>query len=122
VEKILIKKRRRIRLDPNNPYRTRDLIYTLLNRESELVIEVEQYDYVLRSLVAEDRQTIAVEENQALTRQLLDYMLNNAKGAKEAVAIYQDWRKGKITLIKECNNILVQEAVRRRFARNLKRI
>lgn len=94
----------------------------MLNRESELVIEVEQYDYVLRSLVAEDRQTIAVEENQALTRQLLDYMLNNAKGAKEAVAIYQDWRKGKITLIKECNNILVQEAVRRRFARNLKRI
>lgn len=122
MEKILLKKRRRIRLDPGNPYRTRDLVFSLIERESELVIEVEQYDYVLHSLVAQDKATVAGEENQAVMRQLIDYMLKRAKEVKEALEIYSNWRHGKITLIKDCNNILVKEAVRRRFARNLKRI
>jgi hypothetical protein len=122
VEKIIVKKRRRIRIDPNNPYRTRDIFYSLLERERELIIEVEQYDYVLHSLVAEDRKTIQVEEKWACARQLIDYMLKHVNEVGEAIEIYWDWLNGKITLINDCKSVLVKEAVRKRFARNLKKM
>lgn len=122
MAKTIFQKRRRIRIDPNNPYRTRDMIYYLVDQETNFSIEVEQYDYVLRSLVAEDKITTPELENQASARQLIEHMLRNARGTGEVMEIYHNWRKGKVPLICESKNILVKEAIRKRFARNLKKM
>jgi len=122
VVKIIFQKRRRIRIDANNPYKTRDMIFNLVDQGTKFNIEVEQYDYVMRSLVAEDKIKTPELESQATARQLIEYMLKNVRDTGEVIDIFYDWRKGKVPLICESKNVLVKEAIRRRFARNLKRM
>ncbi|MDD3073686.1 MAG: hypothetical protein PHS56_04550, partial [Eubacteriales bacterium] len=97
--KIIFQKRRRIRIDANNPYKTREMIFNLVDQGTKFNIEVEQYDYVMRSLVAEDKIITPELENQATARQLIEYMLKNVRDTGEVIDIYYDWRKGKVPLI-----------------------
>lgn len=122
MAKTILQKRRRFRIDPNNPYRTRDMIYHLVDQETKFSVEVEQNDYVLRSLVAKEKITTPELENQASARQLIEHMLKHARDTGEVIDIYHDWRQGKVPLIYESKNILVKEAIRKRFARNLKKM
>lgn len=122
MAKVIFKKRRRFRIDSGNPYRTREMIYRLMDQEDKFIVEVEQYDYVMRNVVAEDRIHTPELENQATARQLIEYMLKNVRDTGEVINIYYDWRKGKVPLICESKNVLVKEAIRKRFARNLKRM
>lgn len=120
---IIFQKKRRFRIEPNNPYRTRYMIYNLVGLQGEKCrIEVEQYDYALRSQVAEERNRTPEFESNATGRQLIEYMLENARDAGDVTSIYYDWRNGKVPLISENKNALVKEAIRRRFARNLKKM
>lgn len=120
---IIFQKKRRFRIEPNNPYRTRYMIYNLVGLEGDKCrIEVEQYDYALRSQVAEERNITPELESHATGRQLVEYMLENVKDAGDVTSIYYDWRRGKVPLISENKNVLVKEALRRRFARNLKKM
>lgn len=122
MAKIILHKRRRFRTDPSNPYRTREMIYTLAENNAKLYLEVEQYDYVLRSQVAEQRAVIPEPVSHVTARQLVEYMLKRAKGTEEVIAIWEDWKKGSLPLIGDTKNVLVQEAIRKRFARNLKKL
>lgn len=122
MAKVILKKRRRFRIDSGNPYRTREMIYRLMDQEDKFIVEVEQYDYVMRNVVAEDKIHTPELENQATARQLIEYMLKHVRDTGEVIDIYYDWRKGKVPLICESKNVLVKEAIRRRFARNLKRM
>lgn len=122
MAKEILKKRRRFRIDSGNPYRTREMIYHLMDQEDNFIVEVEQFDYVMRKVVAEDRIHTPELENQVTARQLIEYMLKNAGSTDDVIDIYYDWRKGKVPLIFETKNILVKEAIRRRFARNLKKM
>jgi hypothetical protein len=85
-------------------------------------IHVEQYDFVLRSQVAEERIDTPVFENQGTAKQLIEYMLENVKGVADVNEAFHAWRKGRVPLVNENKNVLVKEAIRRRFARNLKRM
>jgi len=120
---VIFQKKRRFRIDPTNPYRTRYMVYKLVELgEERYRIEVEQYDFVLRSQVAEERITTPELKNQATGRQLVEYMLENVKDAGDATTIFYDWQRGRVALICETKNVLVKEAIRRRFARNLKKL
>lgn len=119
---VKFQKKRRFRIDPNNPYRTRYMIYKLVGLDQgKYRIEVEQYDYVLRNQVAEERNVTPAIDNPVTGQQLIEYMLENAKDAGDVTSIYYDWSQGKIPLISENRNVLVKEAIRKRFARNLKK-
>ena len=74
---------------------------------------MEQYDFVLRSQVAEKDVTPAIE-NERSARQLIEYMLERARNLADAMEIFAQWRKGNIVLISENKNILVKEAIRKR--------
>ena len=123
MDKVLLQKKRRFRLDPNNPYRTRYMVYSLVDAgRGKYVIEVEQYDYVLRSQVAAEVFATPELSNPASGKQLVEYMLEHAKDKADIIDIYHEWRQGQIPLIREGRNVLVKEALRRRFARNLKKL
>lgn len=122
MSRTVLQKKRRFRIDPNNPYRTRFMIYSLVEDRGKYKILAEQFDYVLRSQVAEDRSSTPEIENQGSARQLLEYMLENVKSIHDIAETYQSWRKGKLSIVNETNNVLVKEAIRRRFARNLKKL
>jgi|SRR5690554_6252488 len=117
----LYQKKRRFRIDTNNPYRTRYMVYNLVAQGGRHIIEVNQYDYVLRSKVAEDRY-VTPEIEPGVGDQLMEHMLENAKSIGDVEIIYSQWRQGQLALINESKNVLVKEALRRRFARNLKKL
>lgn len=117
-----IEKKRRLRIDPGNPYRTRDLVYHLRKSGESYYIEVEQRDYVLHSQVAEIKGEPLELETEEVARQLIEYLLVKARSKKDAVRIYHDWRTGKVPRLRSTKDILVREAIQRRFSRNLKRI
>ncbi|MGI6364477.1 MAG: hypothetical protein ACOX2G_01835 [Bacillota bacterium] len=122
MTRVKFQKKRRFRIDPNNPYRTRYMVYRLVGLEQgNYRIEVVQYDYVLRNQVAEKRNVTPELDNPVTGQQLVEYMLENAREAGDVTSIYNDWRQGKIPLISENKNVLVKEAIRKRFARNLKK-
>jgi hypothetical protein len=98
------------------------MVYRLVGLEQgNYRIEVVQYDYVLRNQVAEKRNVTPELDNPVTGQQLVEYMLENAREAGDVTSIYNDWRQGKIPLISENKNVLVKEAIRKRFARNLKK-
>lgn len=120
---IIFQKKRNFRTDPSNPYKTRYMIYNLIDiGGSKCCIEVEQCDYVLRNKVAEEKITTPDMDNPRTGRQLIEYMLKSVKDAGDVTSVYYDWRRGKVPLISENKNVLVKEAIRRRFARNLKKM
>jgi len=85
-------------------------------------IEVQQEDYVLRSKVAEGKTTTPEMENQRSARQLMEYLLEHVRSLNEVVSTCNQWSRGSVPLIDERSNQLVKEAIRRRFARNLKKM
>ncbi|HOB34168.1 MAG: hypothetical protein GX090_06620 [Firmicutes bacterium] len=120
---VVLQKKRRFRIDPSNPYRTRYMVYQLLETEKgKYCIGVEQYDFVLRSQVAEKKDVTPAIENERSARQLIEYMLERARNLADAMEIFAQWRKGNIVLISENKNILVKEAIRKRFVRNLRKL
>lgn len=122
MAKICYQKRRRIHLDPNNPYRTREMVYYLFHQDFRCFIRAEQKDYVLKSLVAEDSICTPPLENQGAGRQLVEHLIKRAKSTEEVMEVYQLWQKGGLPPVSSGKNILVKEAVRKRFARNLKKL
>lgn len=123
MQKPIYQKKRRFRIDPANPYRTRYLVYSLIgNGTNKYRIHVEQYDYVLRSQVAEDNTVTPEIEGQGPARQLISYMLEKVRSLAEVASTFSQWKKGQIPLIDEKENVLVKEAIKRRFARNLKKM
>lgn len=121
MPQILFQKKRRFRIDPNNPYRTRYMIFNLIEAGTKYKIEVEQYDYVLRSQVAEEKGATPEIESHSSARQLIEYMLEHVKSLTDVNNTFYQWRHGQVPLIDEKKNVLVKEAIRRRFARNLKK-
>lgn len=121
VDKILVKKRC-FRLDSGNPYRTRNLTYHLVNKDGGLQILVAQKDYVLHSQVAETAIEPLAITNRDTGQQLIEHMLKNARSVTDAAEIYKGWQAGKVSLVQTRKNVLVSEAIRRRFARNLKKL
>lgn len=119
----IYQKKRRFRIDPSNPYRTRFLIYSIIGTgHNKFKIRVEQQDYVLRSQVAEDGVVTEDLECPDTARKLVGYMLEKVKNLSEVADVISLWRKGKLTLVDEKENILVRKALERRFARNLKKL
>lgn len=119
----IYQKKRRFRIDPSNPYRTRFLIYSIIGTgHNKFKIRVEQQDYVLRSQVAEDAIVTEEIEGPDTARQLVGYMLEKVRSLSEVANVISLWRKGQLPLVNEKENILVRKALDRRFARNLKKL
>ena len=123
MTQVVFQKKRRFRIDATNPYRTRFMVFSLVEvGPDSFKIQVEQYDYVLRSQVAEEKIETPILESQSPAKQLVEYMLENVRGVTEVEDTFYAWKKGRVPLINENKNVLVKEAIRRRFARNLKRM
>ncbi|MTI96594.1 MAG: hypothetical protein FH749_14155 [Firmicutes bacterium] len=119
---VITEKKKRFRQDKDNPYRSRYMLYKLIDENGHLYIEVEQQDFVLNSKVASSIHCTPEIRSRKIGNQLIEYMLNNVREIGEVGPLYSNWQSGKIALIVEQKNMLVKEAIRKRFARNLKRI
>jgi len=123
MKNVVFQKKRRFRIDPTNPYRTRYIVFSLVEvGKDRYSIEAEQTDYVLRSQVAQEKNVTPEFESQGTAKQLIEYMLEHVKSVDDVHDTFYEWRKGLVPLIQENKNVLVREAIRRRFARNLKKM
>lgn len=117
-------KKRRFRTDPENPYKTRYMVYSLLEKEGgeDWLIKVEQFDYVMKDQVAYTHIATPKVSSAGVGQMLIEQMLNRAKSVQDVLRIHEQWQEGKLPLIRESKNVLVQVAIKKRFARNLKRL
>lgn len=122
MAEIITQRRRRFRANADNPYKTRALIYKLISTRPMYTLCVTQEDYVLRSVVAVDNIELEGIGNSTSGRQLIDHMFRLARSIDEVADMFRDWQKGELLLKSYGQNLLVKKAIRKRFARNLKKM
>jgi hypothetical protein len=117
-------KKRRCRTDSENPYKTRYMVYSLLEKEGggDWQIRVEQFDYVMKDQVAYTNIATPKVSSAGVGQMLIEQMLNRAKSVQDVLKIHSQWQEGNLPLIRENKNLLVEIAIKKRFARNLKRL
>lgn len=121
---VVYRKRRRLRHDPGNPYRSRVFVYSIIEDKvpGDYQIQAEQYEYVLKNQVAYAKQITQPLQCLNTAKQLVEYMLKRVASLSEVSPVIRQWQEGRLKLVSETSNLLVKEALRRRFARNLRKL